>query len=188
MDQPKQAAVQLRWHRTTRSLGEATHVQFINDALLPAVAGSGGVAEIKAVALSYHSLEAVAGVGCRPNGAATLVALPAGDRSGARVEQHLGRIKAMAARLQRPKCPVAVAAAQAQTLHLHMPVISRAVPLVQFHHPRWLARLTVGEQQQLDPGGQRGHHRKVDTSAGEACPQRPGVADVNPLVVIRGWS
>ena len=103
------------------------------------------MAEVKVVSLGHHPLEAVASVGSRPDGTATLVVTPAGDRTGTGVEQHLGWVEAMAARPQRPKYPIAVTAAQTQALYLHMPVVGRSVPLVKFHDPLWFARLAVGK-------------------------------------------
>ena len=159
------------------ALGEATHVQFVDHAVLPAVAGAGGCGEIEAIPLGHHALEAGGGVGYGPHRRAPFIPIPAADRPGTGIEQHLGGVEAVAAALQGAEHPVAVAAAQADPLHLHMPVVAGTVPPVQLDHLLGFSGAPIGEEQQLHPGGQGGHHREIHTGRGDRGAQGRGLSD-----------
>ena len=83
----------------------------------------------------------------------------------------------MAAGLQRTKHPVAIAAAEAHTQHLHMPMVAGAVARIQLDDLLGLAGGAGGEQQQLYPGRQGRHHRKIDACLGDAGAKGRGMAD-----------
>ena len=177
LDQAQQGALTVWTDTAAGTVGKATDMQFINDTFMPAMARPGGAGEIKAIPLGHHPLEAAGGIGHGPDRRSPLVDLPAGDRPGAGVEQHFGRIEAVAAALQGTKGPVAIAAADADAFHLHMPVVAGAVLQIQLNHLLRFAGLTIREQQQIKPCGQGGDDRKVDAGGGGRGPQWPGVSD-----------
>ena len=177
LDQAQQGALALRADLAARALGEAADMQFVDDALLPAMAGPGGAGEVEVIPFGHHPLEAAGGVGHGPDRRSPLVHRPAGDRPGAGIEQHLGGIEAVAAALQRAEGPIAIATADADALHLHMPVVAGAVLQIEFDHLLRFAGLGMGEQQQVQPRGQRGNDGEVDAVGGARCPQWPGMSD-----------
>ena len=177
LDQAEQGALTIRTDTAVRTMGEAADMQFIDDTFLPAMARPGGAGEIEAIPLGHHPLEAAGGVGDGPDRCASLVDLPAGDGPGAGIEQHFGRIEAVAAALQRTEGPIAVATADADPFHLHMPMVAGAVLQIQLNHLLRFAGLAMGEQQQVQPGGQGGDDREVDAGGGGRGPQWPGVSD-----------
>ena len=171
LDQAQVGALALRANRRTSPAAEAAEVQFVNDAALPAVAGPGKIVEVEAIPFGHHPLEAGGRIRGRPHPILPAVDLPARDRPGAGIEQHLGGIEAVATGLQRAKHPVGVATAEADAPHLHVPVVTGAMQLgIEGDHLDRFRCLAIGEQQQLDPGRQGRHHRKVDAGGGGGGP------------------
>ena len=188
VDQPQQSPLALGSHRAPLATGEAPHMQLIDDASLPGVARAGRLAEVKAIPLRHHALQAAGGVGDGPHGRAASEDAPSGQRAGAGIDEHLGRVEAMIPRLQGTEHPVAIAGADADSLHLHMPVIPGPVLPLQGHDRFGFLGLAVGEQQQLHPRGQGGHDREVHPPRGHGCPQRPGISNPDHRPGRRGWS
>ena len=81
------------------------------------------------------------------------------------------------------KCPedaVAVTAAFADSFHLHVPVVARAVTSnIQFDHPFRAAVVAVALEQQLNPVGPGGRQHEIHPPPGEAAAQGPGRTGVN---------
>ncbi len=117
-------------------------------------------------------------VGLIAGGQFALVDRPAADGPGAGVQQHLAGVKAVAGAAHRSIDPVAVAAADADTADVHMPVVAAAVRCgVEFNHPRRLCGISVVKQQQLHLGGLRGPDGKVHPIRAGRAAQGPGPAD-----------
>ena len=94
------------------------------------------VLEIEAVPFGHHCFQAGVGVRGWAGGQHPVVDVPAADGTGCRVHQHLGGLEAVAPRCQGAEHPVAVAAAFADPLQLHMPVVAGAVAAgIEFNHP-----------------------------------------------------
>ena len=177
LDQPWQGALLRARHRAAAAAGEAPHVQFVDNSALPAVARPGGGGKVEALPLGHHPLETAGGVGGGAHGGAAAIAIPSGDGPGTGIQQHLGGIEAVAARLQRSKHPIAITTAEADALHLHVPVVGGAMPLIQLDHPLGLAGFPRGEQQQLHPRGLGGHQGEIHPPSGDAGAQGSGAAD-----------
>lgn len=85
----------------------------------------------------------------------------------------------MAAGLQGAEHPVAVALANADAFHLHMPVVGGAVSGIELDHLAGFVGVPVLEEQQLQSGGQGSHHGEIHPPGGDAGPQRPRPAEVH---------
>ena len=102
-------------------------------------------------------------------GKASLVGLPAADRTSTGIEQHFGWKETMASGTHWSMHSVAVAAANADPLHLHMPVVAAAMLLIQANDLIWLGCIASGKQQQLNFGGLGCRHRKIHTAFDQAA-------------------
>ena len=80
--------------------------------------------------------------------------------------------------------PVAVAATKANSLNLHVPVITTAVIGIELNDLIWFAGIASGEQQQLHLGGLRCGHRKVHAALHHGAAQGPWLADAHR----HGWA
>ena len=144
---------------------------------MPAVARPWVRFEIESVSLAHHRFQAGVGIWRGASGQHPVVDVPAGDGACCRIQQHLGGAESMRARSQWPENPVAVAAALAEALDFHMPVITGAVTAaIQFDHPLRGLSGTMGEQQQLNPIGSWCRHREIHPASGDAAAQGPGRA------------
>ena len=180
LDQAQVGAAAFRAHRTAPAAAEAAHMQLVDDGALPAVARSGGRREIEAVTLGDHTLQAGGGVWCGAEGIDPPVDIPAGDGTGAGIEQQFGGVEAVAAGLQRAEHPIGVATPDADPFDLHMPVLAGAVVLaIEIHHLHRFRRAAVGEQQQLHPGGQWCRQGEIHPTRRGRCPQGPGLSQAN---------